>query len=170
MSSSKESMDHTLTPALQLSTRKNDIQLLGNIPFSGVTQFLVSSLTERSAWDCSNPSWGKSMKTIVLVSCVSKKQNISLPAKDLYISDWFQKASAYARRIGDHWFILSAKYGLLPPDKVIEPYNITLKSLPKYQRQVWAKRVMQDLLPQIAPKDTIVFLAGQVTENSWRSP
>jgi len=102
------------------------------------------------------------MKMIVLVSCVSKKQNIPLPAKNLYISDWFQKASTYAQRIGDHWFILSAKYGLLPPDKVIEPYNVTLKSMSKYQRQVWAKRVMQDLMPHISPNDTIVFLAGQV--------
>jgi len=102
------------------------------------------------------------MKTIVLVSCVSKKQNIPLPAKNLYISDWFQKAARYAPKIGDQWFILSTKYGLIPPEKVIEPYNVTLKTMAKYQRQMWAKRVLQDLMPHISPNDTIVFLAGQV--------
>jgi len=102
------------------------------------------------------------MTTIVLVSCVSKKQTVSSPAKDLYTSDWFPKASLYAQKIGDLWFILSAKYGLLPPDKVIEPYNVTLKSMSKYQRKMWAKRVLQDLMPHISPNDTIIFLAGQV--------
>lgn len=110
------------------------------------------------------------MKTIVLVSCVSKKRSISLPAKDLYISDWFQKAALYARMIGDTWFILSAKYGLLHPDQIIEPYNVTLKSMSKYQRQIWARRVLQDLNPLLLQNDTVVFLAGHVYREYLEGP
>jgi len=35
-------------------------------------------------------------KTIALVSCVSKTQTAPMPARDLYASTWFRKASAYA--------------------------------------------------------------------------
>ncbi len=110
------------------------------------------------------------MTTIVLVSCVSKKQTISSPAKDLYISDWFKKASLYAQKIGDLWFILSAKYGLLPPDEFIDPYNVTLKEMSKYQREMWAKRVVQDLTPHLSYKDLVVFLAGHSYRERLEEP
>jgi hypothetical protein len=34
--------------------------------------------------------------TIALVAFISKKQAIAKPAKDLYASDWFKKASTFA--------------------------------------------------------------------------
>lgn len=113
---------------------------------------------------------GEGMKTIVLVSCVSKKQSISLPAEDLYISEWFHKAALYARLIGDKWFILSAKYGLLHPDQIIEPYNVTLKSISKYQRVIWARRVLQDLNPLLSKDDSVVILAGHIYREYLEEP
>jgi hypothetical protein len=65
-------------------------------------------------------------KKIALVACVSKKASAPMPARDMYTSDWFRKASAYAARVTDDWYILSAKYGLIAPDTVIEPYDETL--------------------------------------------
>lgn len=38
------------------------------------------------------------------------------PAADLYTSDWFRKARAYAERYADTWFVLSALHGVLAPD------------------------------------------------------
>jgi hypothetical protein len=55
--------------------------------------------------------------TVYLVSCVSKKRTTPIPARDLYISDWFLKARDHVESTGSPWFILSAEYGLIsPPD------------------------------------------------------
>ena len=99
-------------------------------------------------------------KTIALVACVSKKRVTSLPARDLYISDWFLKASAYADQISDQWFILSAKYGLLDPEDVIGPYDEALNKMPVKARRSWSKEVLVDLIPRLNQGDQIVFLAG----------
>ncbi len=68
-------------------------------------------------------------KNNFLVSCVKPKRGYPSPAKDLYLSDWFKKAFRYASQNADEWFILSAKYFLVLPDQVIEPYDLTLKSM-----------------------------------------
>ena len=101
------------------------------------------------------------IRKIALVACVSKKATMSRPARDLYTSTWFMKASAYAQQIADRWFILSAKYGLVPPDQVIAPYDETLNRMPAAQRRAWAKRVLQDLRHEVHAGDDIVILAGQ---------
>lgn len=100
-------------------------------------------------------------KTIALVACVSKKNNRPMQARDLYISDWFKKASTYAENVSDEWFILSAKYGLIDPNVIIEPYNKTLNKMPISERRTWSLKVVQDLRPQLNAGDMIVILAGQ---------
>ena len=99
-------------------------------------------------------------KTIVLVSCVKSKRSQPSPARDLYTSTLFKGASAYAEEVGDRWFILSAKYGLLDPDKVVSPYEKTLNKMPVAERLAWAKEVLADLEPLAKPGDEVVFLAG----------
>jgi hypothetical protein len=100
-------------------------------------------------------------RKIALVACVSKKNPIPTPARDLYISDWFRKASAYATRVADEWYILSAKYGLVAPDTVIEPYDETLNRMPAAVRRTWARRVLEDLDPVLQPGDQVMILAGK---------
>lgn len=99
-------------------------------------------------------------KTVVLVSCVKSKRSQPSNVRDLYISTLFKGASAYAEVIGDRWFILSAKYGLLDPDQVIAPYEKTLNKMPVAERRAWAKEVFADLEPTVKPGDDVVFLAG----------
>ena len=99
-------------------------------------------------------------KTIALVACVSKKQNTPRQAKDLYISDWFGKASTFAKENADNWYILSAKYGLLDPDAIIEPYNETLNRMPIASRRYWAQHVLDSLRLIVSPGDRIIILAG----------
>jgi cytoplasmic iron level regulating protein YaaA (DUF328/UPF0246 family) len=101
------------------------------------------------------------IRKIALVACVSKKATMSRPARDLYTSAWFRKASSYAQQIADHWFILSAKHGLVPPNQVIAPYDETLNRMPAAQRRAWAKRVLQDLRHEVHAGDDIIILAGQ---------
>ncbi len=101
-------------------------------------------------------------RQIVLVSCVSEKRSIPSPARSLYTSAWFKKATAYAEKIADEWYILSAKYELVNPDQMLEPYNMTLKTMPKPVRKNWAERVFVTLQPHLKSSDTVIFLAGQV--------
>lgn len=77
----------------------------------------------------------------VLVSCVGKKRTTACPAKDMYVSDWFIKAREWAEENGARWFILSAKYGLLHPDTIIEPYEKTLNAMPVDERRIWGEQV-----------------------------
>ncbi len=99
-------------------------------------------------------------RKIALVACVSRKNSMQMPARDLYISDWFRKASAYATRVADEWYILSAKYGLVAPDTVIEPYDETLNRMPAAARRAWAERVSKELSQVLRPGDQVMLLAG----------
>lgn len=102
-----------------------------------------------------------SQRRIALVACVGKKKSWALPGRDLYVSHWFQKASVYARQVADEWYILSAKYGLVAPETVIEPYDETLTWMPAASRRAWARRVLDQLEDVLEDGDEIVILAGK---------
>jgi hypothetical protein len=83
---------------------------------------------------------------IGLVSCTKKKQDRPCPARELYTaSALFRKARAYCERHYDAWYILSAKCGLVHPDQVLEPYDVTLKRMPMVNRRAWGRRVSEQL-------------------------
>lgn len=83
--------------------------------------------------------------TIALVGCVASKLPTGAAARDLYISPLFRERRAYAERIANRWYILSALHGLIAPDDYLEPYNLSLKQLNSHQRQAWANRVVSSL-------------------------
>jgi hypothetical protein len=114
--------------------------------------------------------WQYSVKTIALVSCVNKKKTEQSPARNLYISPLFQKASAYAEAISDEWFILSAEYRLIEPNQKIEPYNQTLNKMRVLERKQWADEVFTDLKRVLAPKDEAVIFAGKKYREFLVSP
>jgi len=101
-------------------------------------------------------------RVISLVQCVSKKRDTSECARNLYISPLFVNAAAYAEKISDEWYILSAKYGLVKPSDFLEPYNLTLKDMKAVGRRKWAERVFSDLKPLLKESDTVVMLAGVI--------
>lgn len=102
------------------------------------------------------------MATVVLISCVSKKLNKPAPAHELYISDLFKKNLAYARKLKPKAiYILSAKYGLVPLEKRIAPYNKTLNTMKDKQVRAWAELVLKDLRGKVGKKDQVIFLAGE---------
>jgi hypothetical protein len=101
------------------------------------------------------------VRKVALVSCVKKKNPVPMPARELYSSNWFRKASAYAEREADEWYILSAKYGLVEPDTVVEPYDQTLNRMPASARRAWAKCVFADLHRVLQPGDHVMILAGE---------
>lgn len=83
---------------------------------------------------------------VILVGCVSQKIDVPAPAKDLYASDLWAKRRSYAEASGRPWFVLSAKHGVLHPDQVIEPYDVSLASASRSTLREWSDRVAPRLV------------------------
>lgn len=63
-------------------------------------------------------------------------------------------------RQGWSWFILSAKHGLLDPERKTEPYDKTLETMTKTEQESWATAVMDTLESHLDGVCTIVVFAG----------
>lgn len=114
------------------------------------------------AWPGSPSNVVAGNKRVVLISCAAKKLRQAARAQDLYMSPLFRRQLAYARKLApDSIFILSAKYGLVDLDEVIEPYDLTLKDLGSRDRQAWAGRVLAQLQRKAdLSADRFIVLAG----------
>lgn len=82
---------------------------------------------------------------LILLGCVSEKRDVSNPAKDLYVSDLWRKRRSYAEASGQPWRILSAEYGLVDPDQVIEPYDRALAREPRIYRRRWSRQAADEV-------------------------
>ena len=75
---------------------------------------------------------------VALVSCVKSKLRKAAPARELYSrSPWFRTARKIVEASSVRWFLLSAKHGLIAPDRVTAPYDATLKDIGRAGRQGW---------------------------------
>lgn len=109
---------------------------------------------------------------VVIIGCVSQKLRKAAPARDLYVSDLFQARRAYAEARGVPWGILSALYEVVPPDRVIRPYNMTIKQALSKKRgggHGWAIGVIQDCY-QIAGHETQVVGTGRNKRRIFPEP
>ena len=102
------------------------------------------------------------MSKIVLIQCASKKSQRRERAGDLYISDLFRSSLLYARSLSpDQIFILSAKHGVLPLDKEVEPYNISLNNMSIEEVREWARTTAKQLSEYSdLQNDHFIILAG----------
>ena len=98
---------------------------------------------------------------LALVACGKNKQPFSCEAQDLYTGDLFKKASTWAKVRSDAWYILSAKHGLLVPTRTVEPYDQTLATMNRREREYWAIRVIRDIAQRHPECSEITFLAGK---------
>jgi hypothetical protein len=103
--------------------------------------------------------------TVGLVGCASQKLRRAAPARELYVSQLFKKASAYAELTCDRWYVLSAKHGLVHPDEVIEPYDMRLGTSHRTTPPIhqWAARVKKQLAAEFAGLKNVrlIVLAGE---------
>ena len=103
------------------------------------------------------------MSKIALIGCTARKQDFSCPAIEMYTkSNYFNLKLDYCKKIDvDKIFILSAKYGLLEPEAIIEPYNLHLKETSKEYKLNWSKEVLKDLKEKTdLENDEFIILAG----------
>ena len=123
------------------------------------------AVPQRTADDVSHPRTPSpdddAGNRLYLVSCVKTKRSEPVPAKDLYVSDWFRKTRAYVEKTGCPWRILSAQYGLIHPEEDIRPYEKTLNNMPVAERCAWARGVLAKIEPCLDGVDTVVFFAGE---------
>lgn len=99
---------------------------------------------------------------LILVGCGARKLAYPAPAQDLYTGALFRAARAYAEAHAAAWYILSAQYGLVPPDQVIAPYDVYLPRLTTAERAAWGAQVAAQLAALALP-DTVrwTLLAGR---------
>lgn len=101
---------------------------------------------------------------MVLISCVKSKRDHPCPASEMYISPLYRKSLTLARKMvpDDHIRILSARYGLLRLDDIIEPYNHTLIGTSPQEKRDWAGKVLDQMKASgIDLRQTFVMLAGE---------
>lgn len=80
-----------------------------------------------------------------LVGCGKKKLSLRAPAHLLYQGSLFRKSYACALKFCDRVLILSALYGVLDPEKKIDPYDLSLRDLSVDEQRAWAKLVRRQL-------------------------
>lgn len=93
----------------------------------------------------------------LLVGCVSEKHTSARQAKDLYSSELFRRRRSYAEKCGRPWFILSALHGLVDPEAVIEPYDLTLKRLSRTEQTDWGLKVVHQLEARLGVLRDLTF-------------
>lgn len=106
---------------------------------------------------------------IIIIACGSAKKTVPSRAIDLYTGGVFAKRRAFAEQRGGPHFILSAKYRLILPSRIVRPYDQTMLGMSREQRLLWAYAVRAQLLEYTAPGDTIVVLAGALYVKGWRT-
>jgi hypothetical protein len=96
-------------------------------------------------------------RKIGLVGCVKTKLDQSAPARDLYTSPLFRGRRAWVEQTCSRWFVLSALHGLVDPERVIEPYDVTLGAASIAQRQAWSAKVLDQLEKRLGSLSGLVF-------------
>ena len=110
------------------------------------------------------------MARIGFVACSKTKGDGAMPAAALYRSPLFRKSLLAALDSSDKVYILSAKHGVLSCSDVIEPYDVTLKTMPLRAREEWGLRVAPQLAAILRPRDTAVLYCGEEYVAPLRAP
>ena len=98
---------------------------------------------------------------IGLIGCGKDKSPIRCKAEEMYIGGYFKLGLKFARKSFEKIYILSAKYGLLELEDMIEPYNMTLNTMDNNEIYVWSKRVAEALKSKLNKDDVVTFVCGK---------
>lgn len=64
---------------------------------------------------------------IAILGCKASKQDYECPADEMYSKSWVYRAQRdFIKQTYNEYFILSTKYGVIKPTRVIQPYNTTV--------------------------------------------
>lgn len=85
------------------------------------------------------------MKKLLLIPCGKEKLSERTIASELYIGSYFKAGLNFAINNGLKFKILSAKYGILEPTDLIEPYDLHMKDTGEDYRLKWAYSIKETL-------------------------
>lgn len=99
---------------------------------------------------------------IGLVGGCSNKRvaNSSVRGRDLYRGALAQMSIRWLDRNCEQWYLLSPKYHLLEPDRVVAPYKGRISDLNDDDKIAWAQTVSIQLKEKVGFKTPFVILAG----------
>ncbi len=93
---------------------------------------------------------------ILLVGCGKSKLQThpeqQVIAEELYTGPIFRARANHAKlliqvsQLYSRWYIVSALYGLIHPEELVESYDLTVKQLSPLQKQQWSHHVLGDVL------------------------
>lgn len=95
------------------------------------------------------------------IACAKTKASFAMPAGALYASPLYRKSLLAALDLSDRVYILSAKHGVLDPQTLIEPYDLTLKTIPRSQRQEWGREAGKRLDEILSRRDIVTLICGE---------
>lgn len=103
------------------------------MPFAIAAVMSVNALSRRDGGIC-------------LVACTKRKLSVAVEAAELYrASAWFRLARSYVEAQGLPWYILSDLHGLVAPDTVLKPYELSMRGTSLSHRRLWGERVVTAL-------------------------
>jgi hypothetical protein len=79
------------------------------------------------------------------------EQGRTARAADLYTAALFRGRRRYVEATCDRWFILSALHGLLAPDDLVEPYDVTLNAMGVAARRAWSASTLHQIDTRLGP-------------------
>ena len=105
------------------------------------------------------------MKKLAIVNCKSRKKDYTCEAEEMYSHSFqFRHQLNFIKEYYDDYLILSTKYGLITPNTVIEPYDLSIAtgtrlknkdSFTKGEKEIWGNIVLHNLEPYIKEYDII---------------
>ncbi len=105
--------------------------------------------------------WSDRMtEKVGLLATARKKSTKSAPVTEFYQSPLFQKTLEYALHHYDRMYFYNAKDGLLLPDDIMDPYDLSIKTLTHHQREEWAQKLITQFREQESPSRITVYLHG----------
>ncbi|MBI2108680.1 MAG: hypothetical protein HYT93_00665 [Parcubacteria group bacterium] len=96
-----------------------------------------------------------------LIACSKTKRVGRYKARELYCSPLFRFAWQYTSQHFDRVFILSAKYGLLDPERRVCDYDTTLNTMTIDARKRWSVQVAKQILQKTNTSDELHLFCGK---------
>ncbi|WP_085523057.1 DUF6884 domain-containing protein [Tuberibacillus sp. Marseille-P3662] len=107
---------------------------------------------------------------IGLLATSRKKQSKPDRVIDFYSSPLFKKSAEYALLNYDRFYFYNAKDGLLLPDQMMSPYDVSIKTFRVEEKRLWAEKVVHQLHQYEIPGTIDLYLHGGQVYRRYLQP
>ncbi|HET7580020.1 MAG TPA: hypothetical protein VFK33_12135 [Bacillales bacterium] len=107
---------------------------------------------------------------IGLLATARKKRSYPAPVVEFYTSPLFRKSVQYAFQNYDRIYFYNAKDGLLQPEQIMEPYDVSIKTFTLEEKKEWAQGVVSAFRYFESPEQITVYLHGGYVYRKFLQP